>query len=67
MNQVSCVVSWTPIFICQMIVVEEFCICRLEWFGADQAFGGIAVFPPLFLAFHGDFIGQMLSTDGCCG
>ena len=67
--QVACVVSWTFIFFCQMIVVEDFFICWLEWFGADRVVGHIVVFPPLFLdqPFHRDFIVQVLSRDGFCG
>ena len=67
--QVECVVNWTSIFTRQMIVVADFFICWLEWFDADWAVRGVIVFPPLFLGqpFHKDFIGQVLSTDGCCG
>ena len=48
--QVACVVVWTSIFILQMIVVGDFFICWLEWFGLDWAVHCIVVFPQLFLA-----------------
>ena len=65
--QVACVVSWTSMFTCQMIVVADLFICSHEWFGADGAVGGVDVFPPLFLgqSFHRDF-GQVLSPYSCC-
>ena len=52
-----------------MMVVEDFFICWLEWFGADCAVGDVVVFPPLFLSqpFHRDFMVQVLSTDCCRG
>ena len=42
------------IFTCQVIVVADFFICWLEWFGADRAAGDVVVFPPLLLSqpFH---------------
>ena len=67
--RVACVVNWISIFICQIIVVPEF-FYLLTWkIWPDWAVSGIAVFPPLLLGhpFHRDFIGQALSTDGCCG
>ena len=67
--QVACVVSWTSTFFCQMTVVVDFFISWLEWFSTDRIVGGIVVFSPLFLGqpFHRNFIGQVLSPDGCCG
>ena len=67
--QAACVLRWTYIFTRQMIVVAYFFNYRLEWFGADQGFRDVVVFPPLFYGqpFHGNFIGQVLSTPGCCG
>ena len=57
--QVASVVSWTSIFTCPMIVVADFFICWLKWFGKNQTVGGVVVFPPLLLGqpFHRDFIG----------
>ena len=36
--QVACVVSWTSIFFCQIIVVAGFFICWLEWLAISQRF-----------------------------
>ena len=33
--QVTCVVSWTSVFTCQMIMITDIFICWLEWFSAD--------------------------------
>ena len=50
-------------------MVVDFFVCWLEWFGTDRKVLGIVVFPPLFLGqpFYRNFIGQLFSTDGCCG
>ena len=65
----SYVVSWTFIFIFKIIMFVDFFICWFEWFRADWAVGDVIIFPPLFLGqpFHRDFIGQVLSTEGCRG
>ena len=47
--QVACIVSWTSIFTCQMILVAYFFICWFECFGTDWAVHCIVVFIPLFL------------------
>ena len=54
--QAACVVSWTSIFTNQMIVIVDFFISWLEWFGADEAVHGIFVLPPLLL-------GQLFSWE----
>ena len=48
--EVACVVSWTSLFNCQMVVVVNFYICWLEWFRTDWVVGGVVVFPPLLVA-----------------